>query len=71
MVSMDSMEWMKNIEMGCGSDSYFMNPGSDLLTITRTNYINYTKLHGRWRKFSLVSITCGNIELNCLVCGGN
>lgn len=48
---------MINIEKGCGSDSYFMNPGADLLTITRTNYINYAKLYDRWRKLSLVSIT--------------
>lgn len=60
---------MINIEMGCGSDSYFTN--SDLITITRTNYINYTKLHDRWRKLSLVSITYSNIERNSLVFCGN
>lgn len=62
---------MINIEMGCGSDSYFMNSGPDLLTITRKNYINYTKLHDRWRKLSLVSITYSKTERNSLGFCGN
>lgn len=50
---------------------HFMNSDPDLLTITSTNYINYTKLHDRWRKLSLVSITYSNIERNSLVFHGN
>lgn len=57
---------MINTEIGSGSDLYFMNSGPDLLTITRTNYINYTKLHDRWTKLLLASITHSNTEINSL-----